>query len=1045
MRYNTHIRKPLLLFVVLMNSTMLFSQRIASKVDYIINKRMLSVEDGLPSRLVFEAVQDRDGFMWFATANGLCRYDGYSFKIYNKQNSGLPSNTITGLALGDKNQLFIQATLNYGTSDAINIYQVLDLNTYQFKQMDQVLSNMPFKAEQIDRMIHDASGNIYFFTDQRSKIWQLSRNSTFKLRKDFKNAAKSSLPQIYPSSNLFAANDCILIHNYNLNQDYCVYPDTTISVDNATIKLVSITEKKEFLIFDEILKTFFLMNASGRKEKAANTAFISQSEKSGINFIKFEDHSLLYKSDLNNYYLRTADEWIEIYNAGDRSNIIDFGVNTYFKDRGGNYWFCTEKGIYQVNIRKNQFGHIFSNQRDNLFVNNAVRAIYVDRNKTNEKRVYAMVNYGLMIKEKSEKKIQNIVATNLLRKNNWLYVAGNPLYMYNPANGQIKKSTNFIDIGEIWSLADFSDSILLIGVSSGILSYNIYSSVSRLIPNAQKNIPTPSNVYRMLHSKAKGWIAVAENGIYFINDQCVIYDFYGQKQSQKEKRLPFTGIYDFYEDKKGIGWLAMNGEGLIRWNWNTHYPMDPDNFKRFTVENGLPDNILCRIEEDNSNNLWISSYSGLVRFNKNNFSTSIYRTKDGLVNTEFNRISSFKDSEGWMYFGGQNGIDFVDPVKMNRDADEKMIAFQLVGLTKYSAAKDTIVSISDELFANKNIVLHVGDKFLSVSFSLLDYQNRPHRYAYRIEGLDKEWNYVNENVIRISGLPYGEFKLKIKAQLESGNWSAQEIVIPISVLKPFYLKTWFFVLSSALLILFFLMIYLYRVNKLKRDKFRLESLVQKRTNSLSEALEDREMLLKEIHHRVKNNLQVITGLLQLQKEELKDQKVVDAFNEGQSRVSSIALIHQNLYQNKDLGNIEFKSFLQDLYNQVAELYENENRKITLTLHLDETYIDIDTAVPLGLIVNEMLTNSYKYAFVHQTKAKVDIGLIQYEKGKYKLTYHDNGPGVKDVPDFNDATTLGMNLIGGLAKQLSGKAEYVFEQGSKFVIYFKDSELRKSEK
>jgi len=1006
---------------------------------------MLSVEDGLPSRLVFEAVQDRDGFMWFATANGLCRYDGYSFKIYNKQNSVLSSNTISGLALYGKNQLFIQATLNYGTSDAVNNYQVLDLNTHQFKQIDQVLSNMPFKAEQIDRMIHDASGNIYFLTDQRSKIWQLRQNSAFKLRKDFKNAAKSSLPNISPSSNLVAANDCILIHNYNLNQDYCIYPDTTISVDNATIKLVSITEKKEFLIYDELAKAFFLMNASGRKEKAANTAFMDQSEKAGINFIKFEDHSLLYKSDLNNYYLRTADEWIEIYNAGDRSKINDFGVNSYFKDGVGNYWFCTEKGIYQVNIRKNQFGHIFSNQRNNLFVNNAVRAIYVDRNKTNDKRVYAMVNYGLMIKEKSEKKIQNIVATNLLRKNNWLYVAGNPLNMYNPANGQIKKSTNFIDIGEIWSLADFSDSILLIGGSSGILSYNIYSSVSRLIPNAQKNIPTPSNVYRMLHSKAKGWIAVAENGIYFINDQCVVYDFYGQKQPQIEKRLPFAGIYDFYEDQKGIVWLATNGEGLIRWNWNVKHPMDAENFKRFTVENGLPDNILCRIEEDNSNNLWISSFSGLVKFNKNNFSTSIYRTKDGLANTEFNRISSFKDEDGMIYFGGQNGIDVFDPGKMNDDSKESSVPFQLVDLSKYSVAKDTIIDISEELSANKKIVFNVGDKFLSVSFSLLDYQNRPHRYAYRIEGLDKDWNYVNENVIRISGLPYGEFKLKIKAQLESGNWSAQEIVIPITVLKPFYLKPWFFVLSSALLILLFLMIYLYRVNKLKRDKLRLESLVQKRTNSLSESLEDREMLLKEIHHRVKNNLQVITGLLQLQKEELKDQQVVDAFNEGQSRVSSIALIHQNLYQNKDLGNIEFKSFLQDLYNQVAELYENGNRKIELNLQLDEMYIDIDTAVPLGLIVNEMLTNSYKYAFVHQMKTSVDITLIQYEKGKYKLTYHDNGPGLKEVPDFNHATTLGINLIGGLARQLSGRAEYVFEQGSKFIIYFKDTELRKMEK
>jgi two-component sensor histidine kinase len=286
--------------------------------------------------------------------------------------------------------------------------------------------------------------------------------------------------------------------------------------------------------------------------------------------------------------------------------------------------------------------------------------------------------------------------------------------------------------------------------------------------------------------------------------------------------------------------------------------------------------------------------------------------------------------------------------------------------------------------------------------------------------------------------------LRIKAQLESGNWSDKEILIPIKVLKPFYEHTWFWVTSFFGMLILFVLIYFFRTKKLKKDKARLENLVQKRTNSLSEALEDREMLLKEIHHRVKNNLQVITGLLQLQKEELNDPFVIDAFNEGQSRVSSIALIHQNLYQNKDLGNIEFKSFLRDLFGQVAELYENDNRKIVLNLHLDELYIDIDTAVPLGLIVNELLTNSYKYAFANQKKVIVDISLVEHKKGNFILTFHDNGPGIKEVPDFNHAKTLGINLIGGLAKQLSGHAAYVFEKGSTFTISFKDSSIRKME-
>jgi two-component sensor histidine kinase len=326
----------------------------------------------------------------------------------------------------------------------------------------------------------------------------------------------------------------------------------------------------------------------------------------------------------------------------------------------------------------------------------------------------------------------------------------------------------------------------------------------------------------------------------------------------------------------------------------------------------------------------------------------------------------------------------------------------MVGISKFSSAKDSVEDIADALKLNNEIIMNVGDKFLSVSFSLLDYQTRTHRYAYRIDGIDNDWNYLNEAVIRISSLPYGKFKLRIKAQLESGNWSDKEILIPIKVLKPFYEHTWFWVTSFFGMLILFVLIYFLRTKKLEKDKERLENLVKKRTNSLSEALEERELLLKEIHHRVKNNLQVITGLLQLQKEELQDESAQEAINEGQSRVNSIALIHQNLYQHKDLGNIEFKTFLNDLSNQIAELFQKENKKLAVQLNLLETFIDIDTAVPLGLIVNELLNNSYKYAFQNHNTVIVSISLIEKEKGHYVMVYHDNGPGINGLVDFKNA-------------------------------------------
>lgn len=1020
---------------------MLFAQAIESNDNYIISKRMISMEDGLPSRMINDVLQDHDGFMWFATANGICRYDGHSFKIYNTQNAPFSNNNITRLAVDSKSHLFIQATLNAGSNYSTNAYYVLDLKTYQFIKLNEALPNMPFTTEQVKLICHDELGNLFFFTDKPYKLWQYSHASNFELRANFSNLNNGNISISPIICNMNAVNDCIVIY-INENCSYLIRrgwaPVELKNIQNA----IGILDGKHFFLYDALLKKNMTIDSLGNMSKLPNTSIVSSTSWTIPNY---KGPSQLFKSEEYNYYLLKENKWVEIFKAIEQKNLGYFGIPSYCEDNNGNYWFCTNKGVYQVNIRKNKFEHLFCNTQINKIGNDPVRAIYADKNQKGQKRVFAMVNFQLRVKEEQESVFQNMGGPILLKKNEWLCTASGPtvLTKLNLTSGKTR-SYPFLSIGEKWSIADFSDSLLLIGGSSGIQIFNTISGVSRLINYNQKNISPPVNVYRIIKTKSKGWVAVAENGIYLINENATVYDYFGKGQQNPEHRLPITDIFDFYEDKSGVAWLAMNGEGLIRWNWNATHPMLAENFKKFTIENGLIDNILYRIEEDNNNNFWISSYSGLMKFNKQNFSTKIYRTKDGLANTEFNRISSFKDDEGIMYFGGQNGIDVFDPRKMNADSKESIVPFKLVGLTKYSDEKDTIVDVSKDLKTYQEIIMNVGDKLLTVNYSLLDYQNRQHLYAYRVEGLDKDWIYLNEEVIRLSNLPYGKFKLRIKAQLESGSWNEEEIVIPINVIKPFYLEIWFYISLFFLVVFIFLLIYKLRVNKLEKDKLRLESLVQKRTNSLYEALEDRELLLKEIHHRVKNNLQVISGLLQLQKDELQNEEAQAAINEGQSRVGSIALIHQNLYQNKDLGNIEFKTFLIDLTKQVADLYQNENRKIELNLNLDELFIDIDTAVPLGLIVNELLTNTYKYAFVDTHKINVDINLIQTEKGKYQLTYKDNGPGIKEKPDFENAKTLGINLIGGLAKQLSGNAVYEFDDGSKFIISLKDSALRKQE-
>ena len=265
------------------------------------------------------------------------------------------------------------------------------------------------------------------------------------------------------------------------------------------------------------------------------------------------------------------------------------------------------------------------------------------------------------------------------------------------------------------------------------------------------------------------------------------------------------------------------------------------------------------------------------------------------------------------------------------------------------------------------------------------------------------------------------------------------------VVKPYwYNSNWFYVLCGIFILIFVVLFFRYRTRGLQRSKQALERTVSNRTAQLQTSLGEREMLLKEIHHRVKNNLQVISGLLELQKEEMTDEKVKAAFSEGQSRVRSVALIHQNLYQHETLSSIRFKEFIPDLLKYLDEVFEEKSKSLTVLVTGEDAQLDIDTAVPLGLIINELLTNAYKYVHPQNGNAEVVLELKRISTEEYQLIYSDNGPGIKGEINFDTATSLGLRLIKGLIGQLAGTVTYHYNNGSVFTFIFKDGAARRRE-
>jgi PAS domain S-box-containing protein len=201
------------------------------------------------------------------------------------------------------------------------------------------------------------------------------------------------------------------------------------------------------------------------------------------------------------------------------------------------------------------------------------------------------------------------------------------------------------------------------------------------------------------------------------------------------------------------------------------------------------------------------------------------------------------------------------------------------------------------------------------------------------------------------------------------------------------------------------------------------------------ALEEKEVLLKEIHHRVKNNMQMISSLLKLQEIKMKDLTVRKAFRESQNRIRSMAMIHEKLYQSEDLAKIDIGKYIESLTTDLFWTYNVRPDTIKLRIRVKNVYLDIDLAIPCGLIINELVSNSLKYAFPEGEKGEIIID-FSLKNDKYQLTVGDNGTGFPEDLDFRKVESLGMQLVMLLGKKIKGTIELNRRKGTVFKIIFR---------
>ncbi|MBF4515534.1 hypothetical protein IRZ71_04235 [Flavobacterium sp. ANB] len=262
-------------------------------------------------------------------------------------------------------------------------------------------------------------------------------------------------------------------------------------------------------------------------------------------------------------------------------------------------------------------------------------------------------------------------------------------------------------------------------------------------------------------------------------------------------------------------------------------------------------------------------------------------------------------------------------------------------------------------------------------------------------------------------------------------FTANQIVLSQKVVKHNFV-----VILVFLFVIFVLLFFCYKSkNRINKDLSLKQEQINEQNISLKKLLLDKEWLLKELHDRVKNNLQIVISLLNTQSAYLDNKEALLAIQNSQNRMYVMAIIHQKLYQNENLSTIDMNWYIPELANYLKNVFDTDN-KIAYNLDIESVELDVVQAIPLGLILNEAIVNAIQYAYPKVDRGAIDIQLRKIKEEEYQLIISDHGAGVPDDFDFKNRNTFGINLMQGLITQLEGTFTIEKKNGLSIIIHFK---------